>query len=207
VDAQGDVMKHPCIHPALVGTLALIALLPPLVSCHSMELRRSARKAGVGGVKDEFQVLGTFENTARDKFGPKRVRLWEQLRNREWLYDMSREGEAYSDYGDRVQLTLAEKGLLKATLLSPQGKVRQQMRLPYSARSNHLHLHHNSEFGWLPLGYRASSLDIALTALPDGDLVLLFRYDVSGIVYLIGSAGTSGTVEFCFPRLRAGQNG
>src|SRR6185295_3790062 len=133
----------------------------------------------------------TFENTARDTFTLKRVRLWEQLKNCEWLYDQPREGAGHSDYGDRVKLSVAGNGMLEATLLSPQGKVREQAQMPYSARDNYLHLHHSSNFNWLPLGYRTSSSDIAITALPDGDLVVLFRFDVSGIVYLIGSAGDS----------------
>ena len=195
-------MKRTFVPPSFAAAVALGALLPLLASCHAMRLSRAAKEAGVtGSLKDVSPVVGTFENTARDKFGPKQIRLWEQIRNREWIYDTPREGKDYSDFGDRVRLANSGKGMLEATLLSPEGKVRQLARIPCSVRGNYIHLHHSSHFGWLPLGYRFSNTDIAITASPGGDLVVLHRYEVGGIVYLIGTAGSTGTVEFRFRRL------
>jgi hypothetical protein len=181
----------------------LLILAGLLAACHSLALSRSATKAGIADkLKDASAIAGTFENKSTTQFGPQNGKLWALLKGREGLFEHPAPGPTADDDGDHVRISPAGPGLLEVVLLS-QGKIRQTVRLPYSVHGNYLHLRHSSDFQWLPLGYRQSSSDTAVTGTKDGDLVVLSRFDVSGVVMLIGSAGDNGTLTFRFPRIAA----
>lgn len=179
--------------------LALLAGL--LASCHSMDMSRAAKKAGVNEItRDPLPVVGTFENRATEKFGPKVVRLWEMAFGKEWVYSMPKAMAGASMFEDWVRIRQLGPQLLELSLIA-NGKVRSTTKVPCEIRRNHVLVHQDSSFNLLPLGYRTSSSDVAMTAAKDDDLVLLYRYEVSGIVMLIGSAGDQGTVAFRFRRV------
>lgn len=164
-----------------------------------MRLSSAAARAGVSGrLKDASPVVGTFENMSAKQFGPKYVRLWETLRGGEAL--RGEPTKVGSDYHDHVRVSEAGPNLLEVALLS-QGRVKQTARMPYMARGNYLHLRHDSDFDWLPLGYGYDNSDLAVTGVKNGELVVLHRYEFFGLVMLFGSAGDSGTVELRFPRV------
>jgi len=181
----------------------LLILAGLLAACDSLALSRSATKAGVAGrLKDASSIAGTFENQSTTPFGSREVQLWALLKGRQGLWEHPTPSQEAEDAGDQVRISPTGRGLLEAELLS-QGKIRKTVRLPYAVHGNYLHLRHSSDFQWLPLGYRQSSSDTAVTGAQDGDLVVLSRFDVSGGVMLMGSAGDNGTLTFRFPRRAA----
>jgi hypothetical protein len=96
--------------------------------------------------------------------------------------------------------------MLAVAFLS-HGKMKQSARMPYSIRGNYLHLRHDSDFGWLPLGCAYSNSDLVMTGVKNGDLVVLYRYEFFGVAGLVGNAGDASTVEFRFPRVGATRTG
>lgn len=186
---------------AVILRIGLI-LLPALLSaCVSLDLHRAAAESGVkGGFRDPSPIMGTFENLSTERFGPKYMRLWELLESTEGLWAPPRAGG--TDYGDEVRISVpaAAPGFLEIALLS-RGTIRQSARMPYSIHGNYVYLRRKSDFEWLPLGYAWSRFDLAITGNGrGGDLVVLTRYEVQGIVMLVGNAGDCGTVKLRFPR-------
>ncbi len=182
--------------------VVLLFICPILFSSCAGSMHMYAKKAGgPPSLRDASIVCGTFENMSIGSFGPKSLKLWDVLVGHAGVlpYGVGT-SQIESSYSDRVKVTQEGPSALKVALVA-SGVVRQTASLPFTMRSNHLHLRHSSDFAWLPLGYRSSSTDTALTAQPEGDLIVLHHFDIGGIVMLIGSAGDAGTIDFRFPRL------
>jgi hypothetical protein len=184
--------------------LMLLAGAGIMLSSCSTSLRQSAGQLGAPDLRSDVSVIeGDFDNMSLDRLGPVHPRLWDVLTGtREAPFGVKTGGSA-SAFDDTVRLALDGPSVLKVSLISG-GTLRQTVRLPFERKSNHLIIHSGSDFGWLPLGYRSSSTETALTAMPQGDLIVLHRYKVHGIVFLIGNAGDQGVMDFSFPRRKAG---
>jgi hypothetical protein len=181
-----------------LGRIAFLLLAGLLAGCNSMELNKVAKKTGgVGRLKDESAFLGTFENQSVEVAHDKYMRLWEMLKDPSgpWIPE---ESSKRSTYSDTVRIAYVSPGLLEFTLHSP-GRPKQTTRSLYSMRGRYALLRHDSEFDLLPVGYRKNSSDLAITATPRGDLVVLSRFDYSGFILIGGTSGSSAE-GYRFPR-------
>ena len=179
----------------------LIALALLLTGCTtSSYIDRAGVKAGAPKGRCEPSLLvGTFENMSIKSFGPRHSKLWDQLASTGGPWDDTRKRVAASEFSDRVRIKSADGGILMCELIS-SGAVRESRRVPFTRQGNHLVIETSASFDWLPLGYRSSSSTIALTAVPNGHLLVLHHFKVGGVVMLIGSAGDSGVITFKYPR-------
>jgi hypothetical protein len=198
---QPNIREH-CVKPfsrSILGAISFLCI-GLLASCGSTRLHKAATRAGIAqDLPGTSALAGTFDNTSLNKFGPQHVKLWELLSGTQSPWSPAAQPSEGSSFGHRVRISEATPGILALTLLA-DGPAHRTLRLPYELRGPCLHLRHRSDFNWLPLGYRRSSSDLAITAVPGGDLVVLYRYRVSGVT-AIGSAGDSGVLEFRFRRL------
>ena len=191
---RASSFRMACIAPASVFVILCLS------SC-SMSLRRCAVVAGAPHeVENASFIEGTFQNVSASRFGPAHPKLWDLLAGgKKSIYGL-RTGAASSGDSDRVRLALEGSSSLKASLIA-NGSVKQTVTLPFRLRTNYVSIFSESDVRIRPWGYRIGLAETALTARPEGDLILMQRFHSSGALLFVLGAGDGGTVDISFPRL------